>query len=78
MSIPRPRRMTMCKAMRQQWRFNKLISLQDKVISKTIRGAFKDWRVDREQSRTYRRMLKEEALRRYAQMRKPKHLRLKL
>lgn len=64
--------MTMCKAMRQQWRLNKLITLQDKIL----RGEFKDWRVDREESRAYPRMLRQEALRRYAQMRRPKHFRL--
>lgn len=67
----------MPKYVRQQWRLNKWISLQDKVINKLVRGvAIEDWRKDREQSRVYRRMLRQEALRRYAQTRK--HLRLKL
>lgn len=68
----------MPKFMLQQWRFNKWISLQDKVINKLIRGEFKDWRVDREQSRTYRRMLRQETLRQWAQTRRIKHKRLRL
>lgn len=67
--------MTMFPFVRQQWRNNKLINLQDKLINNAIRGVVKeDWRLDREESRTYRLMLRQEALKHWARRRK--HLRL--